>query len=126
MTGTGIRQELLSLIAGNPKISVKELAALTGSAPAQTGMVMSSLVAEGLLERIGPARGGQWRIIPQVLVEDDGVSDFRRLAAVLLIGLVLFTQFAWASPVFNSRTGSVDFNTSAVMGFDNAVNMISD
>jgi len=117
MTGTGIRQELLSLIAGNPKISVKELAALTGSAPAQTGMVMSSLVAEGLLERIGPARGGQWRIIPQVLVEDDGVSDFRRLASVLLIGLVLFTQFTFAANnlIFNaSSAGYIDFNTTGV------------
>ncbi len=55
------REEILRLIAENPAISTKEMANRLGLSAKGVEWQIKKLKAEGVLQRIGPAKGGHWK-----------------------------------------------------------------
>lgn len=53
---------ILKLIKENPAISKKELVKLTHSSKSTIDRAIQKLRKEGFIERIGPAKGGYWKI----------------------------------------------------------------
>ena len=54
---------MLQLIDSNPNITQKELSQLTGLSRRGIEKNIQILKAKGLIERIGPDKGGHWKII---------------------------------------------------------------
>lgn len=52
--------KILSLMRENPQISIPEIAEAIGRTTRAIEMQVAKLKAEGLIERIGPAKGGHW------------------------------------------------------------------
>jgi ATP-dependent DNA helicase RecG len=57
------REIILELIAKNPQITTAQLADAIGITPKGVEWQISRLKKDGLLKRIGPAKGGRWDII---------------------------------------------------------------
>lgn len=57
------QQKILQLIAGNPKISRRELSAKLKMNPSAIQKHMNTLKKKGLLKRVGPAKGGYWDVV---------------------------------------------------------------
>ncbi|MDG6219641.1 MAG: SMC-Scp complex subunit ScpB [Candidatus Thermoplasmatota archaeon] len=56
-------EKILSLIRGNPKISAKEISEIVGISSRAVEKHLAKLKEKGLLKRVGPAKGGYWKII---------------------------------------------------------------
>jgi ATP-dependent DNA helicase RecG len=52
--------KILSLMRENPQISIPEITEAIGRTTRAIEMQVAKLKAEGLIERIGPAKGGHW------------------------------------------------------------------
>lgn len=57
------KEIILSLIESNPKVTVQEMAEAMGMNKRNAQKHVNALVEEGLIQRIGAARGGHWEII---------------------------------------------------------------
>jgi ATP-dependent DNA helicase RecG len=62
-TGEKTREKILALIAANPAITTEELAEQIGITRKGVEWQISKLKRTGHLERIGPAKGGHWRVV---------------------------------------------------------------
>ena len=60
---TDNQQKILKLIEGNPNISAAKLAGGVGISVRKIETNIQKLKEAGLLERIGPAKGGYWKLI---------------------------------------------------------------
>lgn len=56
------REKILALLRKNPEITTVQLAEQTGLTPKGIEWQMRRLKKDGLIERIGPARGGHWNV----------------------------------------------------------------
>ncbi len=52
--------KIISLMRENPQVSIPEIAKAIGRTARAIEMQVAQLKAEGLIERIGPAKGGHW------------------------------------------------------------------
>jgi len=57
------QRQILELIRGNPKITYDVLAKETGRDRKTVRRHIAILKEKGLLQRIGPAKGGYWEIV---------------------------------------------------------------
>jgi ATP-dependent DNA helicase RecG len=55
-------QTIISLIKMNPKITVQEIASHINKGITVTKTYLTKLKKQGVLSRIGPAKGGSWKI----------------------------------------------------------------
>ena len=56
------QKKILNMIAKNPFISKKEMSKLIGISTTAIDKNIESLKKKGLLKRIGPAKGGHWKV----------------------------------------------------------------
>jgi len=56
------QKEILQLVSENPKISKREMSEKIGISTTAIDKNINALKKKGLLKRIGPAKGGYWRI----------------------------------------------------------------
>ena len=56
-------EKILSLIRENPKISAKEISEIIGISSRDVEKNIAKLKEKGFLKRVGPAKGGYWKII---------------------------------------------------------------
>ncbi len=59
------RASILEMIHANPKITVTDLASRLGISRTAVDKNIQLLKANGWLERIGPAKGGHWKVTKQ-------------------------------------------------------------
>ena len=52
------------MVAENPAITIRELAASLGFSHAGIEKVIRRLKQEGRLKRLGPDKGGHWEVVP--------------------------------------------------------------
>jgi ATP-dependent DNA helicase RecG len=57
------RVKILDLIVENPEITASELSEAVGITPKGVEWQIARLKKEGVLKRIGPAKGGRWEIL---------------------------------------------------------------
>jgi len=57
------QKKILTLVQGKPNISKKELAVAVGISTTAIDKNISVLKAKGLLERVGPDKGGHWVLL---------------------------------------------------------------
>jgi len=57
------RVKMLSLISENPQITTAQLADAIGITPKGVEWQIAQLKKDGLLKRIGPAKGGRWEVV---------------------------------------------------------------
>jgi ATP-dependent DNA helicase RecG len=57
------REKILRLIAKNPLITTTELAEAAGITPKGVEWQISQLKKDGVLKRVGPAKGGHWEVV---------------------------------------------------------------
>ena len=57
------QQRLVKVIAGNPKISKKEMAAVIGISTTGIDKSINSLKEKGIIKRVGSNSSGHWEII---------------------------------------------------------------
>jgi len=57
------REKILRAIMAAPTISTAELAVMTGLTTKGIEWNLKKMKADGLLKRIGPAKGGRWEVI---------------------------------------------------------------
>jgi ATP-dependent DNA helicase RecG len=57
------REKILHLIAENPLITTTELAEAAGITPKGVEWQISRLKKDGVLKRVGPAKGGRWEVV---------------------------------------------------------------
>ncbi len=57
------RAKMLSLISENPQITTAQLADTIGITPKGVEWQITQLKKDGLLKRIGPAKGGRWEVV---------------------------------------------------------------
>ena len=62
-TRTKTRTKMLSLISENPQITTAQLADSIGITPKGVEWQITQLKKDGLLKRIGPAKGGRWEVV---------------------------------------------------------------
>jgi ATP-dependent DNA helicase RecG len=60
---TDRQKEILQIIVEKPTISREELAKKTGINPSAIQKQLVNLKEKGILKRIGPDKGGHWKII---------------------------------------------------------------
>ena len=65
-TGENTREKILNLIAGDPSITTSELAKRLGITRKGIEWQIGKLKRMGVLVRIGPARGGHWKLVEMV------------------------------------------------------------
>jgi ATP-dependent DNA helicase RecG len=58
------QRKILNLMLLNPKISAKVMADVIGIAPRNVEANINNLKKAGLVERVGPAKGGHWVVKP--------------------------------------------------------------
>lgn len=56
-------EKILRLIGENPKVTIADLARLTGLTTRSVERNLKSLQAQGLLRRVGPDKGGHWELV---------------------------------------------------------------
>lgn len=54
--------KILSLMRENPHVSIPQIAEIIGRTARAIEMQVAQLKAEGLIERVGPAKGGHWAV----------------------------------------------------------------
>lgn len=59
------QQKILKLVAQNPSIPKRRMAEILGISNTAVDKNIATLKNKGLLQRIGPARGGHWEIVEQ-------------------------------------------------------------
>jgi len=59
---TGNQRLLIDSIEKNPSITIEELTSIIGIAASKIKENISKLKAKGFLERIGPDKGGYWKV----------------------------------------------------------------
>jgi ATP-dependent DNA helicase RecG len=59
---SAVQIKIIELMQSNPKISAKAIAGEVGIAPRNVQAHIRSLKAAGLVERVGAAKGGRWRV----------------------------------------------------------------
>ena len=59
---TKSREKIVALLAENGKLSAAALAEKIGISPKAVEKHLANLKADGIIERIGPAKGGYWRV----------------------------------------------------------------
>jgi ATP-dependent DNA helicase RecG len=57
------RRKILRLIADNPRITMVELADAIGITPKGIAWQIDQLKKRGILKRVGPAKGGYWKVV---------------------------------------------------------------
>ena len=57
------QKQILQLVKDNPYISKKELSEIIGISTTAIDKNIMKLKKEGLLKRVGPAKGGHWEIV---------------------------------------------------------------
>jgi predicted HTH transcriptional regulator len=57
-----VSEKILRLIQAKETITIAEMAELTGAATRTIERTLKGLKEEGRLQRIGPAKGGRWRV----------------------------------------------------------------
>ncbi len=57
------QKQILQLVKDNPYISKKELSEIIGISTTAIDKNIVKLKKEGLLKRVGPAKGGHWEIV---------------------------------------------------------------
>jgi predicted HTH transcriptional regulator len=57
---------ILDCISQNPRITSEELAKIIGISLRKIKANISKLKSKGLLERIGPDKGGYWKVIKKI------------------------------------------------------------
>ena len=57
-----MQQRIIELMRSNPRITAKLMAEAIGIAPRNVQVHIQSLKKVGLVERIGPAKGGHWAV----------------------------------------------------------------
>ncbi len=62
-TRENTREKILHAIMADPGINTAELAVVTGLTTKGVEWNLKKLKAEGVLKRIGPAKGGRWEVI---------------------------------------------------------------
>lgn len=62
-------QKIIELITANPRISRIELAAVIGITADGIKYQLDKMRKEGVIQRIGPDKGGYWEILTQDLVD---------------------------------------------------------
>ncbi|MFH1476984.1 MAG: winged helix-turn-helix transcriptional regulator [Verrucomicrobiota bacterium] len=60
---TANQNRILTEVAGNPRITVKELAVIVGISERKIKENTRKLKGKGLLHRVGPDKGGHWEVI---------------------------------------------------------------
>ena len=55
-------QEILSSIRHNPSVTIRELQEETGLSESGVKKVIRQLKADGLIQRVGGAKGGLWKV----------------------------------------------------------------
>lgn len=58
---------VLALLAGEPSLSIPDVALRIGKGPRATERIIRTLRESGRLERVGPAKGGYWKVIGREL-----------------------------------------------------------
>ena len=61
----GLQAKLLTIIRSNPIVTYDELALKTGKSRSTVKRHIHELKASGLIERIGHAKGGHWKVVNQ-------------------------------------------------------------
>ena len=56
-------EKILRQITSNPKITLKELQSITGLSRQGIEWHISKLKQEGRIERVGPDKGGYWKLL---------------------------------------------------------------
>lgn len=56
------KEKILSMLSGNPHITTSELSAATGLSISGVGKHLRALKTEGRIKRIGPDKGGYWKV----------------------------------------------------------------
>ena len=64
---TGNQRGIMTAVKGNPSITAKELSLILGINLRNTKNNISKLKKKGLLKRIGPDKGGCWKVLRQRL-----------------------------------------------------------
>jgi ATP-dependent DNA helicase RecG len=59
------RQQIIEAIRENKNITIKELSEIVGIAEKNIENNLKVLKSQGIIERIGPAKGGYWQIISE-------------------------------------------------------------
>jgi predicted HTH transcriptional regulator len=59
---TDNQQKIMDSIAQNPNIAAPELSLAVGISKRKVEINIAKLKAKGLLERIGPDKGGYWKV----------------------------------------------------------------
>ncbi|MDE0486278.1 MAG: winged helix-turn-helix transcriptional regulator, partial [Nitrospira sp.] len=57
------REKIMALIAANPSITTAELAKRLGITAKGVEWQIGKLKQKGVLERVGPAKGGHWKVV---------------------------------------------------------------
>ena len=56
-------EKILALIEDNPTVSIPVLAKESGLTVKMVRSIIDELKADNLLERVGPAKGGYWKVL---------------------------------------------------------------
>jgi ATP-dependent DNA helicase RecG len=59
----GLQAQLLTIIKSNPMVTYDELALKTGKSRSSVKQHIHELKTSGLIERIGHAKGGHWKVV---------------------------------------------------------------
>ena len=60
---TSPKEVLIEMVKANSKVTIREIAEAWGIAKRNAQVRINQYVKEGLLRRVGPARGGHWEWI---------------------------------------------------------------
>ena len=62
-----VQMQILFQIQQNSKVSYKAMSESLGKAPSRIERNINSLKEKNLIQRVGPAKGGEWQIVEQFL-----------------------------------------------------------
>ena len=72
---TPLSERILALLRGNPSASRREIAAALGTTRSTVRYRLDKLRAAGKIERIGPDKGGHWKVLGESAVGPDPTSE---------------------------------------------------
>ena len=70
-----LSKRILALLLWNPSASRREIAAALGTTRSKVRYRLDKLRKAGKIERIGPDKGGHWRVLGESVVEPDPTSE---------------------------------------------------
>ena len=59
-------QKIISAMRDNPVVTIKDLQAITGLSESGVKKIIRQLRADGIIERVGAAKGGHWKVIQTI------------------------------------------------------------